>query len=775
MTGSLLPQGLQGSLVNLGSGGGQIYAKALSDGSFAFALLNLAEATQLISASWGMLFPASFGSMHVRDLWTHADLGAHAGGFSVNVSAHGCAMIRATPVKPPPPPPPAPQTAGQLTMAPCSESSRQRWIFRQDHGLSLSSNMSECLTFSGDGVGLQMMPCRAAYDASQCSVKHYVDCHPQSWMPGAEGCHLLGCCYKVGAPSWCFASTAPSPDPNSTTSRVADYQQWRWNSSDGGVHLGTELNVSNRSMPVCFDIRELPLATEASDARIGATVGAVDGYYPCDPSKNPNERFQYDAQTGHITSLCAASECSEYHEQCVTGAGPPPPPPPPYNGSLLWPKPQSESASGPPLLLSPRFRVAYSGASLVAKDVAQRYTAIIQAQVTRGAGSVQQSTAMLTELVLHIEDESDALTNWSRSENYTIAVAGGRATAAADTPFGALRACESFVQLVENVTAGGVGLRHDNIQITDWPEYPHRQILLDTSRRFYPVTFVKEILDAMSYAKLNVLHLHLTDFGRFSIESKLFPELNVGYPSAGYPPGTGDGRDWTQQQVRELVSYARLRGVRLVPEFEMPQHSRCLLPLVKTQGLQFCNESFPVMLYDDPEGKTVAVLKKLVAEMAALFDDDVFHLGSISARISCASQIEDASLGTGMDEAVCSEPLIEYDPLDAGACGSVCNATTVRSLEHKLLVHTADVLGKRPMAWQNALFDCGDLQGCEPARDRVRNVTDPRIFPGASAAHPKTVHYGVPVPERPATDGVPSTIVMMYGPLNLERQPALFS
>ena len=120
-----------------------------------------------------------------------------------------------------------------------------------------------------------------------------------------------------------------------------------------------------------------------------------------------------------------------------------------------------------------------------------------------------------------------------------------------------------------------------------------------------------------------------------------------------------------------------------------------------------------------------------------------------------------------MDEAVCSEPLIEYDPLDAGACGSVCNATTVRSLEHKLLVHTADVLGKRPMAWQNALFDCGDLQGCEPARDRVRNITDPRIDPGASATHPKTVHYGVPVPERPATDGVPSTVVMMYASIFL--------
>jgi hypothetical protein len=207
----------------------------------------------------------------------------------------------------------------------------------------------------------------------------------------------------------------------------------------------------------------------------------------------------------------------------------------------------------------------------------------------------------------------------------------------------------------------------------------------------------------------------------------VFPELNVGYPSGGYPAGVGDGKFWTQDEVRELVVYARLRGVRLIPEMEMPQHARCLLPLVKTQGLQFCNVSFPVMLYDDPEGKTVAVLKKLVDEMASLFPDDVFHLG--------------------MDEAQCSVPVIENDPLDAGACGVVCNATTIRSLEHKMLLHVQDVLGKRPMAWQNALFDCGDIMGCEPASARRTKSGKP---------------FGVNPSEKPATDGAASTVINIY-------------
>ena len=79
--------------------------------------------------------------------------------------------------------------------------------------------------------------------------------------------------------------------------------------------------------------------------------------------------------------------------------------------------------------------------------------------------------------------------------------------------------------------------------------------------------------------------------------------MNVGYDT--------DTRYWKQSDIRDLLTYAKQRGVRLVPEIEMSTHAKALLPLVKTQGLEFCNLSFPVMLFDDPAGKTFAALKKL--------------------------------------------------------------------------------------------------------------------------------------------------------------------
>ena len=88
-----------------------------------------------------------------------------------------------------------------------------------------------------------------------------------------------------------------------------------------------------------------------------------------------------------------------------------------------------------------------------------------------------------------------------------------------------------------------------------------------------------------------MLHLHLSDMARFAWESKVFPELNVGYP--------GDTRYWKQDEIRELIQYAKLRGVRVVPEIDMSTPAQALYPLSKTQGLQFCNDSFHVMLFDD--------------------------------------------------------------------------------------------------------------------------------------------------------------------------------
>jgi hexosaminidase len=238
---------------------------------------------------------------------------------------------------------------------------------------------------------------------------------------------------------------------------------------------------------------------------------------------------------------------------------------------------------------------------------------------------------ILTTLQLIVESADDALTNWTVDESYALSVHRAAAVLRAPTPFGALRGLESFYQLVAVAVNGQLQLPRDAIEIADAPTFAHRSVLIDVGRRLYPLSFVRSIIDAMSYAKLNVLHLHLSDFGRFAWESRVFPELNVGY--------RGDGTYWTQEEVRALIDYARLRGVRLVPEIEMSTHAKALLPLVATQGLTFCNLSFPAVLYDDPAGKTVSALKKLLAEMAGLFDDDVLHVGMDEAQVmKCSRQ-----------------------------------------------------------------------------------------------------------------------------------------
>ena len=130
---------------------------------------------------------------------------------------------------------------------------------------------------------------------------------------------------------------------------------------------------------------------------------------------------------------------------------------------------------------------------------------------------------------------------------------------------GALHGIETFLQLVEPA-AGGFSA--GSVYIEDRPRFPWRGLMMDVSRHWMPVAVVKRNLDAMAAVKLNVFHWHLSDDQGFRVESKRYPKLQE---------RGSDGLYYTQDEIRDVIAYARERGIRVVPEFDIPGHTQAWL------------------------------------------------------------------------------------------------------------------------------------------------------------------------------------------------------
>ncbi|HZS56504.1 MAG TPA: family 20 glycosylhydrolase [Bryobacteraceae bacterium] len=215
-------------------------------------------------------------------------------------------------------------------------------------------------------------------------------------------------------------------------------------------------------------------------------------------------------------------------------------------------------------------------------------------------------------------------------ERYSLYVADGRARISADYPLGALRGIETFLQAVQqNTTATAPtpatpGFALTNMQIRDEPRFPWRGLSLDVSRHFIPVEGVKRTIDGLAAVKLNVLHWHLSDDQGFRVESKKYPRLQE-YGS--------NGQFYTQAEIREIVEYARERGVRVVPEFDMPGHATSWLPgypslAARTGSFQIApGYGIRSDLMDPTKESTYRFLNNFIGEMVKLFPDEYFHIG----------------------------------------------------------------------------------------------------------------------------------------------------
>lgn len=209
-------------------------------------------------------------------------------------------------------------------------------------------------------------------------------------------------------------------------------------------------------------------------------------------------------------------------------------------------------------------------------------------------------------------------------ERYSLQTGDNRIRLSADAPLGALRGVETFLQLVTPNPPGSIGWSVPSITIRDEPRFPWRGLSLDVSRHFIPVEGVKRTIDGLAAVKLNVLHWHLSDDQGFRVESKKLPKLH----QLG-----SDGQFYTEAEVRDVIAYARDRGVRIVPEFDMPGHATSWLPgypsLASGKGPYEIVRSHGVLtaVIDPTKESTYRFMDTFVGEMAKLFPDEYFHIG----------------------------------------------------------------------------------------------------------------------------------------------------
>ncbi|MDH3745108.1 MAG: family 20 glycosylhydrolase [Acidobacteriota bacterium] len=217
--------------------------------------------------------------------------------------------------------------------------------------------------------------------------------------------------------------------------------------------------------------------------------------------------------------------------------------------------------------------------------------------------------------------EREGVLELGEDESYTLAVSGDGVRLEAVTDIGALRGLETFLQLV---VLDQRGITAPVVEISDAPRFPWRGLMIDSSRHFMPVDVVKRNLDGMASVKLNVMHWHLADDQGFRVESLALPKL--------HEMGS-DGSYYTRNQIREVIDYAAERGIRVMPEFDLPGHATSWVvgypELASQPGPYEIERSWGIFkpTVDPTREETYRFLDTLIGEMAELFDDAFLHIG----------------------------------------------------------------------------------------------------------------------------------------------------
>ncbi len=225
------------------------------------------------------------------------------------------------------------------------------------------------------------------------------------------------------------------------------------------------------------------------------------------------------------------------------------------------------------------------------------------------------------------------------AEGYRLLVSPDDIRIEAHTPVGALWAARTLVQLLperfERHPRSASSWSVPCVEIADQPAFAWRGLMLDCSRTFLSLDYLRRTIDTLSKYKMNTLHLHLTDDQGWRFESRKWPRLTE--TGARWEPEYADVSGfYSQDQLRDLVSYAQARGVQLVPELEMPGHALGALkayPELSCTGGPFRIQPYmlgPRIHYDvmcPGNPNTLRLCADVLAEAARIFPSPFLHVG----------------------------------------------------------------------------------------------------------------------------------------------------
>lgn len=339
--------------------------------------------------------------------------------------------------------------------------------------------------------------------------------------------------------------------------------------------------------------------------------------------------------------------------------------------------------------LLPHLRVRVHGVRVSTSPPEQEYCGM----------AIDNPVRLFGTLTLTIDAATSTPLQFGVDESYSLELSstpGGGGTLRAATEWGALRGIETFVQLVQHVNDGEGILRSAvcglPLSIFDRPSFRWRGLLLDTSRHFLPVrTSLLPMLDAMAAVKLNTLHWHMTDAHSFPVHFDAEPRL----ATQGALHHT---LVYTSSELRAVVAAAERRGVRIVPELDMPAHTASW-----AFGRPDLVVTCPKRVASDNEGlehgankaalhplrrETYELIGRLLAEMAAIFPDEYVHLGGDEVDGEC--WLSDPDIAQWAAEHRRSSPWLDWKH-------------ALIALFAKRVVRMASRLGKKVILWDDAL------------------------------------------------------------------------